>query len=144
MNESGLWKRIKKANPDAHLERIENSVGVGTPDVNFCTSDASGWIELKYLEPTPTGHYNLSLKKYPTHQRNWHADYLKLANPYSFVALLVGIGEHNFWLMGRQAVVLTRFSLGEITEWSFADQKQIPTQLVFQIAQQKALASIGR
>jgi hypothetical protein len=29
------------------IDRIENVVGVGTPDINFCIEGVEGWIELK-------------------------------------------------------------------------------------------------
>ena len=38
--------------PLDRLTRIENVVGVGTPDVNYCIEGTEGWIELKSpLEP---------------------------------------------------------------------------------------------
>ncbi|MCK5604464.1 hypothetical protein KAR91_21415 [Candidatus Pacearchaeota archaeon] len=33
--------------PLDRLDRIENVVGVGTPDVNFCIQGKDGWIEMK-------------------------------------------------------------------------------------------------
>jgi len=40
-----LRTRMKK--PLDRLERIENVVGVGTPDVNYCIEGVEGWIEIK-------------------------------------------------------------------------------------------------
>ena len=39
--------RMRMKQPLDRLERIENVVGVGTPDINFCIEGAEGWIEMK-------------------------------------------------------------------------------------------------
>lgn len=53
MKESDLWALLKKAvraiEPDAQLERIENAVARGTPDVAYTIRGAAGWIELKHV-----------------------------------------------------------------------------------------------
>ena len=51
MSESSIvWRTLKnKMSRDVWLQRIENSVGRGTPDVWFVTQKGpAGWIELKY------------------------------------------------------------------------------------------------
>jgi hypothetical protein len=50
MTEAGMWKRIRvwgRGVYQLHLARIENSVGVGQPDVNFGLEGREGWMELK-------------------------------------------------------------------------------------------------
>lgn len=58
--ESSLWTTFKAALPlDCHAVRVENSVELGTPDVNLCWPENEsvvrngwdGWIELKVQEP---------------------------------------------------------------------------------------------
>lgn len=52
MTESDFWLQVKAHLP-GHLVRIENVVGVGTPDVNACWQGKEAWIELKVAK----GHY---------------------------------------------------------------------------------------
>ena len=49
MSEKTDYKLLKKHLPQGHdrLERIENVVGVGTPDINYCIEGVEGWIEMK-------------------------------------------------------------------------------------------------
>jgi hypothetical protein len=59
MSEAQLWNKVRAGLLDAadlkiDLERIENMVGVGTPDVNFCYEGVEGWIELKHTDIVPT------------------------------------------------------------------------------------------
>lgn len=56
MLESGLWNTIRKnlkGTPGLHMERIENVVGVGTPDVNICHEGKEAWVELKLIRSFP-------------------------------------------------------------------------------------------
>ncbi|OGC95808.1 MAG: hypothetical protein A2W25_15140 [candidate division Zixibacteria bacterium RBG_16_53_22] len=54
MSEKQLWSRIRaKLNHFGHFERVENGVGVGTPDIDFCVHGVEGKIELKYLAHYP-------------------------------------------------------------------------------------------
>lgn len=52
--EKELWKWLSKASkaagPDLHMERIENSLSAGTPDVELCYKGRTAWIELKTAE----------------------------------------------------------------------------------------------
>ena len=56
MLESGLWDTIQKnlgKTPGLHMERIENLIGIGTPDVNLCYKGREAWVELKLLREFP-------------------------------------------------------------------------------------------
>lgn len=62
MNEAAFWSgRLRPHLEDAciaariryHFERVENTVAMGTPDVDYCISGASGKIELKYMDRHP-------------------------------------------------------------------------------------------
>lgn len=54
--EASLWTTVREIlSPFAHLERVENKVNVGTPDVNYCLNGAKGegWLELKDVDHWP-------------------------------------------------------------------------------------------
>ena len=49
MKETGLWTLIRQ-NIRGHCQRVENAVGLGTPDVNCCYETFEVWIELKIVK----------------------------------------------------------------------------------------------
>lgn len=52
--EANTFKRLRErlTRPEDRFERVENGIGAGMPDVNYCFAGAEGWIELKApLEP---------------------------------------------------------------------------------------------
>ena len=49
MKENALWSLIRR-NIKGHCQRVENAVGLGTPDVNCCYEDIEVWIELKIVK----------------------------------------------------------------------------------------------
>lgn len=56
MAEKRLWKLLRQnikrrfSYTESHIERIENAIGSGNPDVNYLLLDVEGWIELKDAE----------------------------------------------------------------------------------------------
>src|SRR6266550_4038988 len=62
--ESSLWKWLKQAESwlgtDLHMERIENSAGLGTPDVHGCFRGAHFTIELKSVARKRVIHFGIS------------------------------------------------------------------------------------
>ena len=64
MSESSMRQRVVRALNDAglHAVSIENSVGIGTPDVSW----AYGFLELKWLRSGP-----VRLPHYTAAQRHW-------------------------------------------------------------------------
>ena len=84
MSEAALWKRTREhLAPFGRLERIENSVNTGTPDVAYCLRrkpllpPVSGWLELKHVDewparPTTTLHVE-SLTKEQVDWATWWA-----------------------------------------------------------------------
>jgi len=55
-SESRLWKTIEKnLKRYGIFTRIENSAGVGTPDVYACVRGVSAWIELKQVDGLKVG-----------------------------------------------------------------------------------------
>ncbi len=123
MNESGLWNRIRKANPNIFLKRIESVADAGVPDVTFASYPNCGWIELKYFEPKPSLSYRLTLKDYTTAQRRFHRDFVRAGG---IVWLAVGVGSQTFWLMGKKAITINQFKIGELSDWSFYQGNVLP------------------
>jgi hypothetical protein len=76
----------------AHLERVENRVNVGTPDVNYAllAGRGEGWIELKHLDAWPARAETIvRLDHVTTQQRNWWRERAR-AGGNVFVMLRVG------------------------------------------------------
>lgn len=78
-NEKALWGFIRpRLKRYGLLERVENLVGYGTPDVNYCLTYqgqvCDGWIELKEMASwvTQKGTGIFPLDHYTQQQRNWH------------------------------------------------------------------------
>ena len=87
--ESSLWATFKGVLPvDAHAVRVENSVEVGTPDVNLCLPPApvagwasynerppwDGWIELKVQEAPKRKTTKFRCEHFTMEQRQWLVD----------------------------------------------------------------------
>ncbi len=55
------------------VDRIENIVGFGTPDVNFCIEGVEGWIEIKSPEEPKRASSKLFAGKHKLNQdqKNW-------------------------------------------------------------------------
>lgn len=47
-------KGMVEAFPRVHWQRIENSVGTGVPDINFCLDSMEHWVECKWT-PSVSG-----------------------------------------------------------------------------------------
>lgn len=75
-SESSFWQTLRK-NVKGHLERVENMVGTGTPDVNFCIEGIEGWIELKHVHYWPKRGGALKIDHYTLEQRLWHDKRMK-------------------------------------------------------------------
>lgn len=73
MAEKDLWATMReKVKRAGHFERIENMVGVGRPDVNYCVRSVEGNIELKQRERWPAKPETIVELDHFTHkQRNW-------------------------------------------------------------------------
>jgi len=48
--EARAYKRLKECvcRPNDRMERVENGVATGMPDVNYCIMGIEGWIEIKF------------------------------------------------------------------------------------------------
>jgi hypothetical protein len=73
--EASLWDLVRKeVGAFGHLERVENRVNEGTPDVNYCWngSRGEGWLELKDIERWPAHDDTLVRIEHVTEvQRAW-------------------------------------------------------------------------
>lgn len=100
MSESELWKnhivpacvelRYRKHKVD--LQRLENSVGVGHPDVEGCIDGEALWIELKH-EDRPKRETTKIQFKTRRSQAVWHADRCDAGFRRNWVLAQVGRGH---------------------------------------------------
>ena len=93
-DERRAYYRLKNLYPDAHWQRIENSVGVGCPDVNVCLKGKEVWIELKEGRVNKQG--RVCIKVRPA-QRAWVMRRLRSGGN---VFLAVCLGKQVFLLPG--------------------------------------------
>lgn len=77
--------------PDVRLERVENVVGDGTPDVYVKRHPHAVWVELKVSRATAGEKVFCSESKPRTSQANWHAEG-------------VSFGVTSFFLVSREKV----------------------------------------
>lgn len=73
MAEKDLWSILHaRMKLHGHFERIENMVGVGRPDVNYCVRGVEGNIELKQIQTWPVrAETPVAIKHYSPQQRIW-------------------------------------------------------------------------
>lgn len=50
MKEGVIYHKLKEKLPYTKIQRIENSLDIGTPDMFFCNKVHSGWIEAKQFK----------------------------------------------------------------------------------------------
>lgn len=100
--EQRLWDRMREAiGLQARLERIENAVGVGRPDVDALVRNGGfAPVELKAIKAWPArpgtpvlGRDGLSLK-----QRNWLLDW---GNWGGRAFIVVGVGPRDVFIFGH-------------------------------------------
>jgi hypothetical protein len=128
MSESALWSRVrdglKSVVPKLDLLRVENFVGVGTADVNWCGEMMEGWIELKYREDVPKRSSTPVFKDggLRPEQVIWLDRRAKLGGRV-FILAQIGVG-----LVLVHGVYASRFNnmtlaeLGRIARWKHAGQ----------------------
>jgi len=125
MLEKDLYANLRDSplNLNVFYQRIESSTADGIPDVYFNSGCISGWCELKYLDRTKTDKYNLSKKKYTMVQRGWNATHTRNGG---ITLLCIGIGSKIFWLRGKKAITILRFTMVEIESWAFHEGVDFP------------------
>jgi hypothetical protein len=101
MKESTFYQRVRKMIlaefPSARIDRVENGLVDGMPDVNCCLSGPEVWLELKYVEDWPARATTqvLGRKGLRLEQVNWHIRQ-SAAGGKSWI--LVGIGKET-WII---------------------------------------------
>ena len=104
MSESNDYKTFKDNCPEPldRIDRIENMVGVGAPDINFCIEGIDRWIELKSptepkRETTPLfgSNHKLSID-----QRNW---FLRQRNARGRAFILIATDKRWMLIEGQYA-----------------------------------------
>ena len=90
MSEASLSTAFRKhLGKHGHIERVENMVNVGTPDVNYVLDGCEGWVELKCIPAWPVRSDTLvRVPHYTPEQRIWHRE-RKAAGGKVFVLLRV-------------------------------------------------------
>ena len=79
-SEASLWDVLRPLlQPYGRVDRVENALGEGMPDVNYClrwrgnSAAQEGWVELKWANDTRLDARFLNQHKMSTGQINWHA-----------------------------------------------------------------------
>ena len=104
MKESTFYQRVRKMIlaefPSARVDRVENGLVDGMPDVNCCLKGVEVWLELKYVESWPARATTqvLGRKGLRPEQINWHIKQ-GMAGGRSFI--LVGIGKET-WITDNE------------------------------------------
>lgn len=135
--EANAFKRLKEriTRPEDRFERIENGIGDGNPDVNYCMVGTEGWIEIKcpiipVLPGTPllAGNSNHRLG---VEQANW---FLRQSNAggraYLFVATETWVWMIHGVHVAREGIALNKWPLAkhlEMALWKSAVPVRQPT-----------------
>lgn len=130
--EQRFWDRTRaRLAQDFRLERIENMLGAGMPDV-LCTARDTGrtvFIELKAVTELPRRISSKVLGRAGLNQdqKNWHMDFCRARGT---AYILVGIGSHaQILIEGRHADAVNDWPLFELQqhavalEWEFIKTK---------------------
>lgn len=117
--EQRFWDRMRRAiGKDVRLERIENVVGVGTPDLVACCYITS-FVELKAVDAPPVRKTTrvLGERGLSRDQRNWHKDWHKWGGK-SYV--LIGVGLQTFMISGAFADEINGMTMEQLAFYSVA------------------------
>lgn len=100
--EQKLWDRWRNnMPPDIYLERVENLVWSGTPDVMAMWRGKVTWVENKIAAWPKRKNTRIQFKHPPTpDQRNWHINWNQRGGT-SYI--LVGIEQEVFLIPGLRA-----------------------------------------
>lgn len=108
-HESNFYDYLRPKLDWPWIERVENRVNRGTPDIFFRGHRTGGWIELKYdNNPRPSSRVGLAPQ-----QVVWHWGFHK-AGGLSWIIL--GTPDKCFAWKGSDAMALKRGNIGEMAE----------------------------
>lgn len=115
MSEKTDWKllRDKMKFPRDRWDRMENGVGVGMPDINYCIRGTEGWIEIKSpAEPKREetalfgSNHNLSQD-----QKNW---FKRQTMAGGRCYILIGTDKRWMLVHGKHADTLNHMTVAEL------------------------------
>jgi len=117
MSEKDAYKflRDKVFLPRDRLDRVENIVGDGMPDTNYCIAGVEGWIELKSpTEPkrASTPLFGSNHKLLQT-QKNWILEQLKAKG---IVYLFIATNKRKMLVEGRWAEQINDMTVQQIID----------------------------
>lgn len=135
MSEKSAYKTFRDACPrNARLDRVENIVCAGMPDVNLCIEGVELWIEFKApKEPrratTPLFGSN---HKVLQSQINWFTRHTKAGGRGGF---LISTNKRWIFVDGKHAAELNLMTLDEILTiaiWSTSTRRNVSWTQLFQ------------
>lgn len=97
--EQSFWTKIRDNLKLDFIERFENSIAPGWPDVHYCHGDNSGWLELKVEKKFP------NKIKFEKAQPNWLTRYWS-AGGYCYIWLYVEDTNTIYIWQGKYARTL--------------------------------------
>lgn len=120
-SEAALWSFLReRLDPTIDVVRVENSVGPGTPDLNFAAYGNEGWIEMKYrrsyprsFDKTPVFTKRTGLSK---EQAAW---IMRRVEAEGVVLILAGVGRFIFLLDGRHASLFNLYALADLAKFAW-------------------------
>ena len=120
--EQRLWDRMraKAVAPRVRLERIENLVNVGTPDVIALSHGQVTWIELKAVGafPVKAATRVLGVKGLSVSQRNWHYGWYAEGGR---SLILIGVGPTTIYAIpGFLADAVNDMPRGDLEKYAVA------------------------
>jgi hypothetical protein len=117
--EQKLWDRMRASiSKVVRLERIENLVGVGIPDVMALSGGVVTWCELKAITQPPTRATTRVLgdRGLNQDQKNWHLDWQQHGGR---SCIVIGVGRELFAIGGQHADVVNEFNLAQLEDFCF-------------------------
>lgn len=124
--EQKLWDDFRKEKPPFFwLQRIENMVGAGLPDVYLINRKNAAWVELKsVIRPVKMSTRYLGDEGLRTSQKGWHTKAGIYPSIRSYVLIRDDKNEINFLAPGEYAYDINDWDLKEIRKHSLADSFQ--------------------
>lgn len=117
MKETALYSRLRPGlKKMGEIERIENVLGSGTPDVYYTIDSVPGWIETKVAD---RGYINFEKFQIP-----WYRRHLAQGHRHIFVAVLGALGDVYFY-KAQDIVDAPRFLKGRWTRVAMEDLEPV-------------------
>lgn len=115
MTERATWVTLRKhLSPFGVLQRIESPTAEGIPDVCYCLSGVSGWLELKHTHLPMRERTKLSVRSLTYQQVTWHEAWAK-AGGRAFTFLRIPLtGYALFNVEGTRWLLERRYTLADV------------------------------